>query len=380
MSKKLRVLLIGLCVIGIGTATTAAVATLQQFQSDGSGGAVSPPSPMKQATARISENRQAVIEELVNRPFLPTQGPLSDRGELRQALARLSGDQLAEAYLADDFAQFSTATLDRSFSSTTVQPSGAPLPASLDTRQLGDPITDLVFYRVEPCRFFDTRTDSRGLMTANETRNFAVQGSLISDQGGNASDCPDVPFDPPVVVFTLTAANPQGNGNVRAWAFGDPQPGVSNLNFTLATNIANTTFASVCQGCGTQSDINVRVSLNQAQVLGDIIGYFDHPEGCSSGLFRVGDKCMTALRPTTSSVFAARNDCTDEGARLPTPSEVWLALETLTGASSPGEYTDSLYHEGNFEVMRILSGGGLSEGSTLVDAQYRCVFDLFGPF
>lgn len=384
MTETLRFLVVGLCVVAVVTLAPAAIAGLQQ-QGDGSAGLRPVPSPMKRALAEIAADREGVVDLLLSRPFLPMSGPMSDRDELRAALSRISDDRLAEVYLAGDYPAFTAAVLDRTPSSGRARPTGDPLPANFEARFLGNAISDLVFYRVTPCRFFDTRFDNRGPMTANETRAFAVQGGFISNQGGDSADCPEVPFDPPVVVFTLTAANPQGNGNVRAWAFGDPVPGVSNLNFRAGANIANTTIASVCQNCGSQADINVRVSLNQAQVLGDIIGYFERPQGCAPGTIEIAGHCFeTALRNPVpaANFFDATADCEGDGGRLPQAGKLLLALNSLAG-SAGGEHTSNVYNAdinnvaSGFRNLRLTSSGTLISQFTLDTDPYRCVFDLF---
>lgn len=144
------------------------------------------------------------------------------------------------------------------------------------TNSGGTPIADTTFVATTPCRIFDTRLATAGKMIANETRSFytnevSAGATNWANQGGDASNCPEVPFDPPAVLITLTVTDPEGIGNARLWAFLGAEPLASNINFRTGVNIANTTSTPTCPGCG--ADINVKVT-QRVHVLADIVGYF----------------------------------------------------------------------------------------------------------
>ena len=350
------------------------VASMGANAADGGlGSGISRLSEKKQALMEIVMDRESVIQQILSRPFLPPEGPLSDFAELEIMLRTVSDDRLADALLAEDFTALQAALV----------PSQPSIQANVVGPQfIGSFSADLVFTPIEPCRFFDTRLDSRGLMMADETRVFAVNGSTVSDQGGSNSDCPNVPANPVAIVFTLTAANPQGSGNVRVWRFNDPQPIVSNLNFRTGVNIANTTVTPVCLGCGIE-DINIRVSLSQAQILGDIIGYFRFPLNCRGGTTKFNNLCFeTALR-AQDDLTDALEICGSAGGRLPSVAELFPALSVLTGNNVTGEHTDNMHADAGSDVFRNTRlkddtlGPDPENAGVLVQAPYRCVFDLF---
>ncbi|MGH9335918.1 MAG: hypothetical protein ACRD21_19460, partial [Vicinamibacteria bacterium] len=144
---------------------------------------------------------------------------------------------------------------------------------------IGDSDADLVFTPVTPCRLFDTRL-AGGALSPGVTRTFGVNGTPgfpgdLSGQGGSASDC-GIPVDPLAVAVTLTAVSPAGNGNIRAFAFGDPVPLASSLNYAPPTSaLANTTIFPVCDGCGTGLDVDIQANVSAVHLVGDVVGYFE---------------------------------------------------------------------------------------------------------
>jgi hypothetical protein len=134
---------------------------------------------------------------------------------------------------------------------------------------------DHTFFPITSCRIIDTRLASAGKMAASETRAFRSNAagfpSLITGQGGDASGCPDIPVDPPGILFTLTIADAEGNGNARAWPFGSAEPLASNINFRTSVNIANTTATNTAFAIG--SDFNIKTT-QAAHIVADVVGYF----------------------------------------------------------------------------------------------------------
>lgn len=190
---------------------------------------------------------------------------LADGGvELRGVLAKLNPQALAAAAQAQTPEELNVAV----FGPT------APL-------GLGDAGSDLVYFPLAPCRLVDTRIIPTGPspIAAGSTRSFDVNNDLAS-QGGAAAGCNVPPDDPAAVAVTITAANPEGPGNLRAYPTGSPVPGASVLNYGLpgsGLNLANTTIVPLNQNTFNPYEFNIRADVSTVHVVVDVVGYFFSP-------------------------------------------------------------------------------------------------------
>jgi hypothetical protein len=143
------------------------------------------------------------------------------------------------------------------------------------TAALGEPGVELVFTPLAPCRIIDTRS-AGGPIAAGTTRDFDVAGAL-SGQGG-APDCGGPEGRATAVAVNLVAVNPAGAGNLRAWAFGQPVPTASVINYGSG-NIANAVVLPICNpAAGTCTrDFTVRADASATQLVADVVGYFHSP-------------------------------------------------------------------------------------------------------
>lgn len=194
---------------------------------------------------------------------VPTRsGPGSDPEELALALGSVSEARLVRAAAARDVDTF-------------VSRLAGTRAAGVVTNSGGTVIPDLTFVPVAPCRIFDTRVPTSSKMVANETRGFYTNSvaslAAFTNQGGDVSGCPQVPFDPPAVLINFTVADPEAQGNARVWAYLGTEPATSTINFRTGINLANGTASPTCYSCG--QDISVKVTQN-VHVLADIVGYF----------------------------------------------------------------------------------------------------------
>jgi hypothetical protein len=169
-----------------------------------------------------------------------------------------------------------------------VQPLSSEVAAAPET--LGALDNDLVFTPVAPCRLVDTRV-AGGVITAETSRNFDVDGSTFVAQGGNAGSC-GVPFGVArAAAVTVTVAQPSAAGHLRAWAAFTPMPFASALNFAGGQVIANTTIVPVNPGVG--SDISIFASGANVQVIVDVVGYLAAPVATALD-------CVTLSSPNTA--------------------------------------------------------------------------------
>ena len=118
-----------------------------------------------------------------------------------------------------------------------------------------------MFTSVAPSRLLDTRSaigvDTTSLIPAGHTIELQVTGATGVPAGASA------------VVLNITATRPTGNGNLTAWADGDPMPGVSNLNWAKGATVPNQVIAPI----GADGKIDLRATSTTALVA-DVFGYF----------------------------------------------------------------------------------------------------------
>ncbi len=153
---------------------------------------------------------------------------------------------------------------------------------SLGLDAVGDSSTSLLYTPVTPCRLFDTRSSTAGILVNGTERNFKVAGNTgFPDQGGNSGGC-NIPFGPATaVIINFVAVAPTGAGHLRAWAVANPQP---DAPFAAVINYSTDTFAlangvtvPICDPAATScnaGDLRLRADYGSVHVVGDVVGYF----------------------------------------------------------------------------------------------------------
>jgi hypothetical protein len=191
---------------------------------------------------------------------------LEDGGaELRGVLAKLSAERLAAAAQAKSPADLGTAVF------------GRPGPLAL-----GDSDSDLVYFPLAPCRLADTRNTPTGPVpvAAGTARPFDANNNLAA-QGGAAAGCAVPQADPAALAVTITAVNPQGPGNLRAYPAGAATPpNASVVNYALpgsGLNLANTTILPLLQDVASVDEFAIRADVSAVHVVVDVVGYFLSP-------------------------------------------------------------------------------------------------------
>jgi hypothetical protein len=145
----------------------------------------------------------------------------------------------------------------------------------------GDSDADLVYTPVTPCRVFDTRSATAGILVGGSQRNFVVAGSTgFPTQGGLTGGC-GVPLGRATgVIINFAAVNPAGPGNLRAWAVATPQPGPPNavvMNYNpVMPALANGIAVPICDTSATSCpfDLRLQADVSSTHVVGDVVGYF----------------------------------------------------------------------------------------------------------
>jgi hypothetical protein len=166
--------------------------------------------------------------------------------------------------------------------SAVVPPSAVLLAVLAGAAGAQSPGEKLVYSALSPCRIADSRLSSEGALAPGAARNFHVVGTAsdFTAQGGNAGGCgvPGFALGQPqvrAVVLNLVAVNPQGAGNLRAWAADQAAPNASVLNYAQVAglNIANGVVVKLRQDSEGQ-DLSLRADVSATQVVIDVVGYF----------------------------------------------------------------------------------------------------------
>jgi hypothetical protein len=135
------------------------------------------------------------------------------------------------------------------------------------------PAVDLVpdneskFVTMTPCRLVDTRTTQP--LSAGSTRTFRSRDPLTS-QGGNPAGC-GIPAGVDSISVNLTAIFATGNGFLRAWEAGTPQPTATLLNYTNAFNVSNAVVIPVDSTAA--GAFTVEVFGQSTGLVVDVVGY-----------------------------------------------------------------------------------------------------------
>lgn len=147
---------------------------------------------------------------------------------------------------------------------------------------LGDATADLLFVPLEPCRIIDTRQGNGQILMPGEIRSFQVAGvTEFGPQGGTIGGCgvPAGGAEPvaSAVVLNLIAIDPVGKGNMLAWAYGEPQPFASSINYQKLNppmNIANGLIVPIAGTNLVPADLSLRVQFAASHAIADVTGYF----------------------------------------------------------------------------------------------------------
>ena len=194
-------------------------------------------------------------------------GPNNEPGVQSQAV--LQGQATAESIISRDEAALGR-KFDPQYRDTlkaaigSLSPSEvAAIPVGSSPLALGDTSADLVYTPVAPCRIINFV-----FIPGNTSQSFFAAGLC------------GIPFpQAKAVMINLISVNPTGAGDLRAWAFGQPVPGASVLNYAPVSglNIANGIVVPICDGVGCPLDLTIQADVSGTTVVADVFGYFAAP-------------------------------------------------------------------------------------------------------
>lgn len=242
--------------------------------------------------------RTHLVEELERRMVRPTD-PAILEADARRIAESLSDDRLRSVATGDGEA------VETAMSELRLARAAA----------LGDATADLVFVPLPPCRIVDTRQGNGSILMPGEVRSFQVAGvTEFGPQGGTLGGCgvPAGGAEPvaSAVVLNLIAIDPEGKGNMLAWAYGEPQPFASSINYQKLNppmNIANGLVVPIAGTNLVPADLNLRVQFSPSHAIADVTGYFTR---FPIEQFSKNQKSITVARDL-GPVDLSAGDCTE---------------------------------------------------------------------
>lgn len=202
------------------------------------------------------------ISEMVHENAVRPVDAAAVAEEARKIVRRLSDEQLRALAEGEE-----------------VQQTIAPSLRSVSEAALGSSNSELVFVPLPPCRIIDTRK-AGGPIAAGTTRSFQVAGiTEFGPQGGTTGGCgvPPGSAEPvaPAVMLNLVAVDVAGKGNLAAWAYGQPEPLATSINFQrIDMNIANGLIVPIAGTNLVPADLHIKANFSAAHVVADVTGYF----------------------------------------------------------------------------------------------------------
>jgi hypothetical protein len=151
----------------------------------------------------------------------------------------------------------------------------------------------------------------------------------------------------------------------------------NEATFGQVPSAASATNASHASSADKATDATNATNALNANTVGG------HSASCPANTILIRGLCFDSTpNAVTTSVFSASDNCRAKGGWLPTPLALRSTADVLdlgTGVGTDVRYTDSVYTNDagtTFSTMTIVDSGGFTQASTLVNAQYFCVYPL----
>lgn len=128
--------------------------------------------------------------------------------------------------------------------------------------------TESSFVPITPCRIVNTQNPA-GKLAVGEVRSYRMSGDT-SDQGGAAA-C-GIPSVASALELTITAVSAEGNGYLRVYPAGQPEPNATFLNYTNVFNAENAGTVRVQGGLG--NNLSVKAYQRRTHLVIDVLGYY----------------------------------------------------------------------------------------------------------
>jgi hypothetical protein len=293
--------------------------------------------PPPDALLVVDQHREAIVEQTIAR--WPGSISQDQATALRRTLWSLRADHLLAASLTPGLTGL-LSVIDRTDQSESAA-SGRAAP-----KALGDPLADLAYAPLTPCRIADTRTGG-GALAPNVTRTFVgFTATTFVGQGGDVTNC-GIPDRVAALAMNVYAVNPTTLGFIRLWPANQAEPTVSTVNYQPPL-VAIATGAIVPVDASASNAFNAK-SPGSVDLIVDVVGYFRAPIAPGAGLRIVRD----AMVDTVNTVNGSSANAVSAGVRG----------ATIAGGGAPPEESDPDFpFEAPNEVRDHYGtvGGGLS--------------------
>ena len=223
----------------------------------------------------VEQQRAALVTRLAKQwsdafAVLPKERRL-DHEQLSSALFALRADRLFAVTLAGD-----AETIEAVLVEAKREAAKPRVPA----KALGDPLADLTYTPINPCRILDTRNTPVGPLAPGVPRTFDGYSADFSTQGGAASWC-GVPPGTAALALNVYAVDPTNLGFIKLWPSNGAEPDVSTVNYQVGiTALATGTLLAVDSA---NSNRFIAKSPSTVHLIADVTGYFK-PPGDAYGL------------------------------------------------------------------------------------------------
>lgn len=144
--------------------------------------------------------------------------------------------------------------------------------AQLLARAKAEAGVELAFTPLDPCVLVRTAGSTAGALAAGETRAFRARGSL-SAQGGAVAGC-GIPADAQALAAIVRVAASRGKGSLRVWPSGDPEPGISLLDYGATGGPVTSALLELCHAGSCAADFQAHAVGAGTHVRVDVVGYF----------------------------------------------------------------------------------------------------------
>jgi len=182
---------------------------------------------------------------------------------------------------------------------------------------VGDLDQDYSFTPVEPCRILDTRDPdyASGPFLPDDVREFHVYGDglTIEAQGGDSLGCPSPVGEPRGVMVNITTVPRVAKGNVLGFPAGTTPGTSSTVNYrTGVQNVANAAAFKTRFSDNLTTDLALKNSFGTADVVMDVLGYYNAPGVISGDAIPVGVESIesTDVIPVLSDTLVASIEVT----------------------------------------------------------------------
>lgn len=241
---------------------------------------------------------------------------------------------------------------------------------SVSALAAANPVAELVYTPVPPCRILDTR-HALGRLRPGEVRGVFVHNHTFITQGGANEAC-GIPADPSAVVLNVVAVGPSDNGFISIYPYGGARA-TSSLNYVAGSIIANELIIKTT--AGEPYDLAL-YSQAETDVVVDVAGYFTAKVRGFNTVLRKQGRVLDVAAGQTDSVSSGclPGEVAVGGTPTNRPSNLsYLYQNRWISYSSSGDlqsgWTVNYRNDGVLPVQVYAEAGAICATGTLTQAR-----------